>query len=102
MAAILGNPPVIWGSRSLLCTATGSSLNHLFRRYAHTQAAGTGSKVKISPDVKKWLLEKRAKQEQAKLKELRQDAILDGLPKRGDRFFKASWKILVIEAKSHP
>lgn len=101
MAAIFGTPAVLWGSRSLFCRTVSPLSNQLFRRYAHSQPTDVTQKVKISPEVKKWLLNERALHEQARLKRLRDGAILDGLPKRGDRFYKASWEILTNETKEH-
>lgn len=101
MTAIFGNSTVLWGSRNLLGKPIGPSLNQLFRRCVHTSSTDTSQKVKISPEVKKWLLKERAKQEQDKLEKLRDGMILDGLPKPGDRFYNTSWEILTNDIKKH-
>lgn len=67
---------------------------HFFRHYVSTKSPDQSKTIKISSEVKEWLLKERARGEQAKLESLRNQVMLEGPPRPGDRFYEASWKIL--------
>lgn len=102
MAAAIGNSGPFSYTRVLFCRAVNPAVTQAFYRYANTKPDQPANKVKISPEFEKWYSEKRAEQEQKKLRRLKDREILGGLPKPGDRFYSASWEMLAQENKSKP
>lgn len=101
MAAIFGRPIVSQWGVNFLSRTMSPSYSYLFRRYAHTKTSDSNQTSKISCEVKEWLIKERIMYEQAKLEHLRDQVVIDGPPRPGDRFYDASMKALANKIKQH-